>query len=56
MFTKDESEKEVALTRFIQDYYEHVRQGHNFESFYNYVIDNYNEILEKTYPRYIFHH
>ena len=32
MFTKDESEKEVALTRFIQDYYEHVRQGHNFES------------------------
>lgn len=49
MFTKDESEKEVALTRFIQDYYEHVRQGHNFESFYNYVIDNYNEILERKH-------
>lgn len=27
MFTKDESEKEVALTRFIQDYYENVREG-----------------------------
>ena len=49
MFTKDESEKEVALTRFIQDYYEHVRQGHNFESFYNYVIDNYNEILKRKH-------
>lgn len=45
MFTKDESEKEVALTRFIQDYYEHVKEGHNFESFYHYVVDNFNDIL-----------
>ena len=31
MFTKDESEKEVALTRFIQDYYEknHIEYDHS---------------------------
>lgn len=45
MFTSDESENEVALTRIIQDYYEHVSSGHNFESFYHYVVDNLDEIL-----------
>lgn len=45
MFTHEESEKEVALTRVIQDYYEHVREGHNFEGFYSYVVTNYNDIL-----------
>jgi len=49
MFTKEESEKEVALTRFIQDYYENVREGHNFESFYNYVINNYDKILKRKH-------
>lgn len=49
MFTKDESEKEVALTRFIQDYYENVREGHNFESFYNHVTEHYPEILERKH-------
>jgi len=47
MFTKDESEKEVALTRFIQDYYEQVSSGHNFENFYRYVTENYNDILKR---------
>lgn len=47
MFTKDESEKEVALTRFIQDYYEQVAFGHNFEDFYYFVTDNYEEILRR---------
>lgn len=47
MFTKDESEKEVALTRFIQDYYEHVPKGHSFEDFYHYVDGNYKTILER---------
>lgn len=45
MFTKDESEKEVALTRFIQDYYEQVSSGHNFENFYRYVTENYNDTI-----------
>lgn len=49
MFTKDESEKEVALTRFIQDYYENVREGHNFESFYNHVTEHYPEILARKH-------
>ena len=48
-FTKDESEKEVALTRFIQDYYENVREGHNFESFYNHVTEHYPEILARKH-------
>lgn len=39
MFTKDESEKEVALTRFIQDYYEQVSSGHNFASLTAYFIN-----------------
>lgn len=47
MFTKEESEKEVALTRFIQDYYEQVSSGHNFENFYHYVTENYEEILKR---------
>ena len=49
MFTKDESEKEVALTRFIQDYYENVREGHNIESFYNHVTERYPEILARKH-------
>lgn len=49
MFTKNESEKEVALTRFIQDYYENVREGHNFESFYNHVTEHYPEILARKH-------
>lgn len=47
MFTKDESEKEVALTRFIRDYYENVTDGHNFVSFYNYVTEHHKEILKR---------
>ena len=39
----------MALTRFIQDYYENVREGHNFESFYNHVTEHYPEILERKH-------
>lgn len=45
MFTNEESENEVALTRIIQDYYENITSGHNFESFYHFVVDNFNDIL-----------
>lgn len=49
MFTSDESENEVALTRIIQDYYEHVSSGHNFESFYHYVVENFDTILSRKH-------
>lgn len=49
MFSKEETEKETALNRFIQDYYENVKSGHNFESFYDYVSDNYNDILTRKH-------
>lgn len=52
MFTEKESERETALNLFIEDYYEHVPAGHNFEGFYNHVTENYEEILARKHvPR-----
>lgn len=48
MFTSDESEKEVALSRFIRDYYENVSARHSFEDFYHYVVGNYKAVLQRT--------
>lgn len=49
MFSHEETEKETALNRFIQDYYEKVESGHSFEDFYNYVRKNYSDILQRKH-------
>ena len=40
---------EEAVKSAIQDYYENVREGHNFESFYNHVTEHYPEILARKH-------
>lgn len=47
----DESAKEgvsVVVRKFIQDYYSNVFENHSFPSFYQYVKDNFYEIVERT--------
>lgn len=38
----------VSVTKIIQDYYKNIIQGHSFQSFYDYVITNYNEIIKRN--------
>ena len=44
-----EETTDKELIPFIQDYYENVREGHNFESFYNHVTEHYPEILARKH-------
>lgn len=44
---REDTKQVVSLTKILRDYYDHTHVGHSFADFYQYVKNNYQQILDR---------